>query len=267
MYPQIGLRFRGNNKGFREIIASGGVITQPTVAGGYKYHTFIGSGVFTLDVRGFIEYMVVAGGGGGGKGIGGGAGEVIEGEQFLEAGTYSVFVGNGGRGAQGRPHFSSASMAPSSPGGDSSFNGNVASGGAGGSQGGSSGSGFGRGYATGGGGGGGSAAAGSGYTGGAGTNLSDWASATGTGSSGHFAGGGGGSGQTAARGKAGGGGIGGGGSGGATIGENDNFAPSAGQARTGSGGGAGFAGYENYHQAGAGGSSGIVIVRYRIYKV
>lgn len=266
MYPQIGLRFRGNNKGFREIVASGGVVTGPTTAGGYRYHTFISSGTFTLDVRGTVEYMVLGGGGGGGKGVGGGAGGVITGEQFLEAGTYSVFVGSGGRGAEGRPHFSSASMAPSSNGFASSFNGNSAEGGRGGDQGGASGNGFSRGFATGGGGGGGSAGAASGYTGGIGISLSDWASGSGTGSGGRYGGGGGGSGQGAAPGARGVGGAGGGGTGGTTIGENDNFGPSAGQARTGSGGGAGFAGYENYHQAGASGSSGIVIVRYRIYK-
>jgi len=264
MYPQIKLRFRGNNKGFKEIVASGGTITGPSAAGQYRYHTFISAGTFSLDVRGTVEYLVVGGGAGGGKGLGGAAGEVLVGEEFLEAGDYLVTIGAGGSGAQGRPHFSSASMAGANPGTSSFFSDKEAVGGA---TNGISGNGFVAGSATGGGGAGGSAADGSGYTGGAGVSLSEWATGTNTGSSGHYAGGGGGSGQTAARGKSGSGGIGGGGRGGATVGENDNYAPSAGQARTGSGGGAGFGGYENYHQAGASGASGIVIIRYRVYKV
>ena len=267
MYPQLGLRFRGNNKGFREIIATGGAVSGPSAAGEYRYHRFISNGTFTLDVRGTIEYLVVGGGGGGGKGWGGAAGGVLTGEQFLEAGTYSVVIGSGGRGATGRPVFSNNRTLPSVSGGYSSFNSTSRSnGGSGGDQGGQSGNGYVRGTAIGGGGGGGSGQVGSGYKGGNGTYLPDWASATGTGVSGWYAGGGGGSGGTAARGQRGGGGAGGGGYGGLTVGENDNFWPTAAVARTGSGGGAGFGGYENRHIAGAYGASGLVIVRYRIYK-
>ena len=57
------LRFRGNNKGFVEIQGTGGVITN---AAGYRYHTFIGNGTFTMVTRGTVEYIVVGGGGGGG---------------------------------------------------------------------------------------------------------------------------------------------------------------------------------------------------------
>ena len=258
MYPQLGLRFRGNNKGFREIVASGGVITGPAASGGYRYHTFINSETFTLDVRGVIEYLVVGGGGGGGNdSTGGGAGDVITGEIFLEAGTYLVSVGGGGRGAAGRPHFQTYTPSSSGNGGSSSFVGQVAAGGFGGNQGGSSG------------GPGGGSGGGVNGSGGSGTAVSDYAAATGTGSGGYYAGGGGGA-RYIYAGRPGGyisGGLGGGGRGGFTLGENDNFGPSGGQARTGSGGGAGYRNVENYIQGGASGASGIVIVRYRIYKV
>jgi len=257
MYPQLGLRFRGNNKGFREIVATGGIITPATVSGGYKYHTFISNGTFTLEARSRVEYLLVGGGGGGGNNFrGGGAGNVITGEIFLEAGNYSVVIGNGGRGAGGRPHFRvDINPPPSGNGGSTVFASQTSNGGNGGSQGGASG------------GPGGGSGGGENGTGGAGTLASDWASATGTGSSGYYAGGGGGARSTGQRGYIS-GGLGGGGRGGFTLAENDNFGPSGGQARTGSGGGAGFqGGGDNFIMGGGGGASGIAIIRYVIYKV
>ena len=280
MYPQIPLRFRGNNKGFREIIASGGTISGPPAAGGYRYHTFKSNGTFSLDVRGPLEYLVIGGGGGGGalgnaggSGVGGGAGAVVLGQEFYEAGTYSVTVGGGGRGNSGRvPHpTTKVYISSSGNGGYSSFDGNVAGGGNGGNQGGSSGNGFTRGsngYGGTAGGGGGANANGSSFTGGNGLYLPEWASGTGTGVSGYYAGGGGGSGgrweARGGNGGAGGGGYGPRGSGGDEDLRQDS--PTGGVASTGSGGGSGFYGENAFVRDGAYGGSGIVIVRYRIYK-
>jgi hypothetical protein len=274
MYPQIPLRFRGNNRGFRQTVATGGTIFDPPELGGFRYHSFISSGTFTVTTRGSIEYLIIGGGGGGGNnGVGGGAGAAIQEAGFLEAGSYSVTVGSGGRGADGRafdtgqgrptgPNFSS------SPGLPSIFLGLTANGGIGGNEGGTSGNGFTRGFATCGGGAGGSAANGSGYTGGNGVNLPDWSSATGTGVSGYYSGGGGGSGQNCAA-TFGFGGLGGGGRGARGSGGDEDLrqdSPEPGVPRTGSGGGAGFNGPESFIRAGASGGSGIVIMRYRMYK-
>ena len=267
MYPQLGLRFRGNNKGFREIVATGGIITEATTPGGYKYHTFISSTPFNLDVRGTIEYLIIGAGGGGGNTRGGGAGSAVEGEILLDPGSYVVSVGSGGRGSGGRPNqyergHRTAVLYSSGSGGASAFAGIIAPGGSGGDQGGNSGNGF-----LGGDGGGGSAGNRSGRSGGPGYSASEWASSTGTGSGGSYGGGGGGGrGQSAAT-TYGAGGSGGGGRGGFTLAENDNFGPSGGQSRTGSGGGGGFTGFEGLVMAGGYGASGIVILRYRVYKV
>jgi len=267
MYPQLGLRFRGNNKGFVQVAGTGGIVTN---AGGYRYHTFIDSSTpFTVTTRGFIEYLVIGGGGGGGHGGGGGAGAAVTGQQLLEAGDYSVTIGAGGSGAGGRPYFSSASTPNATSGQDSVFYNITAPGGIRGLNptGGDSGNGFADGVATCGGGGGGSAADGSGYTGGNGIYLPDWASATNTGASGYYAGGGGGSGQTCAA-TYGNGGLGGGGRGARGSGGDEDLrqdSPTAGQARTGSGGGAGHRGVENFVRAGAAGASGLIIIRYRQY--
>lgn len=139
MYPQLGLRFRGNNKGFREIVATGGIITEATTPGGYKYHTFISSTPFNLDVRGTIEYLIIGAGGGGGNTRGGGAGSAVEGEILLDPGSYLVSVGSGGRGSGGRPNqykigHRTAVLYPSGNGGASAFAGITAPGGDGGDQ-------------------------------------------------------------------------------------------------------------------------------------
>ena len=52
--------------------ATGGNITT---ANGYKIHTFLSNGSFTVSVgTSTIEYLIVAGGGGGGSDMGGGGG-------------------------------------------------------------------------------------------------------------------------------------------------------------------------------------------------
>jgi hypothetical protein len=72
MYPQIPLRFRGNNKGFVQVAGTGGIVTN---SAGYRYHTFIdASSTFTVTTRGFIEYLVIGGGGATGNGNTGAAG-------------------------------------------------------------------------------------------------------------------------------------------------------------------------------------------------
>ena len=67
-------------------------------------HTFTSSGTFTTSGSGSITYLVVAGGGGGGNtgggdsggGGGGGAGGMLTGTASIGAGALSVTVGNGG---------------------------------------------------------------------------------------------------------------------------------------------------------------------------
>jgi hypothetical protein len=79
------------------IIATGGTITT---VGGYKIHTFTGSGTFnvtTAPVGASVQYLVVGGGGGGGRyGGGGGAGAVSTGNLSVTATTYTVTIGAGG---------------------------------------------------------------------------------------------------------------------------------------------------------------------------
>jgi hypothetical protein len=270
------LRYRGLAYAFKPIVATGGTITNGLVDGIlYRYHSFLNVGSFTFTVTDsgsdrFLEYLVVAGGGGGGYGIGGAAGGVIQNSQLIDIGSYSLSVGNGGRGADGRA-FDVGTGTPtgpnftSSPGETSTFLGQTANGGAGGNQGGVSGNGFGPGTATCGGGAGGSAAPGVGYTGGNGVFFPDWAFATSTGhNNGYYAGGGGGSGQNCVA-EFGFGGLGGGGRGARGSGGDEDLrqdSPTAAVARTGSGGGAGFVGPESFIRAGASGASGLVIVRY-----
>jgi hypothetical protein len=79
--------------------AIGGWITQ---ANGYWYHTFANSGSFTPLNNLEVDFLVVAGGGGGGGGYqggGGGAGGMLESTAIVSAGSYSIVVGAGGRGA------------------------------------------------------------------------------------------------------------------------------------------------------------------------
>lgn len=65
---------------------------------------FFTDGTFTVSEGGMVEYLIVGGGGGGGgsrsgrRGGGGAGGQAISGNILLSAGTYSIFVGNGGNG-------------------------------------------------------------------------------------------------------------------------------------------------------------------------
>ena len=67
--------------------------------GGYKSHTFLGDGQFTVNSGvATVEYLVVAGGGGGGdtSAGGGGAGGLVYGTTTVTPGSYTVTVGGGG---------------------------------------------------------------------------------------------------------------------------------------------------------------------------
>jgi hypothetical protein len=86
------------------LTATGGNLVQDI--GGFRIHRFTSTGAQNLVINGTgtLEYMVVAGGGGGGTdmGGGGGAGGYLAGTQAITtAGTYTVTVGAGGRGARG----------------------------------------------------------------------------------------------------------------------------------------------------------------------
>jgi hypothetical protein len=82
------------------LTATGGTITT---AAGYKIHTFdtVGTSTFSVTGTGTVEYMVIAGGGGGGNdmGGGGGAGGYLAGTTNFVSGSYTITVGDGGRGA------------------------------------------------------------------------------------------------------------------------------------------------------------------------
>jgi len=266
------LRYRGLAYSFKPVVATGGIITNGLVDGIlYRYHTFVnvGGSSFTVTDSGsdrVVEYFVVGGGGGGGWGGGGGVGGARLGTRSVSIRNYSVVVGGGGNGAGGRDYFSTAPTPEATSGSPSSFDSLASSGGVRGRRdvGGPSGNGFLAGSAPCGGGGGGSAANGSGYTGGNGIFLPDWASGTSTGVNGYYSGGGGGSAQRCSR-SFGNGGLGGGGRGARGSGGDEDRrqdSPSPGVPRTGSGGGAGHRGVENFVRAGARGGSGIVIVRY-----
>ena len=253
--------------------------------GGYRTHTFTGSGTLTFATGGNVEVLVVAGGGGGGcnhAGGGGGGGVIYNSAYSVSAGTgYTVTVGAGGANAP------AGGTSPSFDGGNSVFDSLTGiGGGGGGNRNDSSGTSPGRNGGSGGGGGGAQApfsgcwAAGTGsqgYSGGTATNLNggggggaggSGSNGTGTAGSGnggpglsypisgatYYAGGGGGSTGTAT--YVGQGGIGGGGTAGTTVGSNGT----AGAANTGGGGGGGGAGTT----PGSPGGSGIVIVRYPI---
>ena len=80
--------------------ASGGTITE---VGGYRIHTFTSSGTFTVNRGGNVECLVVAGGGGTGyslyhNGGGGGGGVLYNASKYIESGSMSVTIGNGGAG-------------------------------------------------------------------------------------------------------------------------------------------------------------------------
>ena len=249
--------------------------------GGYRIHTFTGSGTFAVSSGGNIEVLVVAGGGGGGGptylGGGGGAGGLIYSSVFaVTPQSYSVTVGAGGAGGA----TGSGSSAWGANGGDSVFATMTAIGGGGGGNyntgggkaGGSGGGGAGKesvgiytaggagtdgqghkggngtdtahGYCAGGGGGAGYAGADAPPGGNGGDGLSFSISGTPA----YYAGGGGGTGYLSAHGT---GGFGGGGTGSYSNG-------TSGTANTGGGGG----GSERSGTVGGSGGSGIVIIRY-----
>jgi hypothetical protein len=271
--------------------ATGGTVTT---SGGYTYHTFFSSGMFTptASITG-AEVLVVAGGGAGGwdQGGGGGAGgyRTSTGLSLTSGTAYQAIVGAGGSG----------NLAPSEKcnGNNSVFSAILASGGGGaggynqnGNAGGSGAGGGGANTGTGGTGGAGNvgsfspvegyaggtspnsqySASGGGGAGGAGQNApgstagkggdgsnaeSTWLTATNTGVLGYLAGGGGGGIYSPGGADGAAGGLGGGGFGGGTAGTRNGFPALA---NTGSGGGGGSG---NGGLGGAGGS-GLIIVRY-----
>jgi len=259
--------------------ATGGTVTT---AGGYTYHTFFSSGMFTptASITG-AEVLVVAGGGATGAEIsgGGGAGGLVyaSAQSFTSGTGYSAIVGAGGGNTKvyatvgnngNNSSFASGTIAiGGGGGGGAGINGAAGGSGGGGSavgQPGGAGTGGqgntgGNGASGYGGGGGGAGAAGTnggtnsrGGDGGIGVSTySAWASATGTGDNGYYAGGGGGSpwNGVSANNFGGVGGAGGGGKGGG-----DTFATS-GLRFTGGGGG-------GQNGPATSGGSGIVIVRY-----
>jgi len=277
--------------------ASGG--TETTYNDGtydYKVHTFTASGNFTVQQGSKnVDILVVAGGAGGGRGFdgdGGGGGGGAGGYVYTtgvaaSTGLYSVVVGAGGPGNLGSVNGlatagtnSSISLATTAIGGGAGRGQDAGAGGSGGSGGGGAGGGSpppgaggagtsGQGYAGGsgggnpyypGGGGGGAGGAGSnasgssnGGAGGAGIANSI------TGTSLYYAGGGGGGvyntngGNSAAT-----GGSGVGGAGGSASGGNGGDAT----VNRGSGGGGGTGKSGSYR--GGNGSSGVVIIRYKV---
>ncbi|MEI7901928.1 MAG: Ig-like domain-containing protein, partial [bacterium] len=85
------------------VAATGGTVTTYSSGGNlYSVHTFTGSGTFTVQTGGSVQYLVVGGGGGGGGGTGGGggAGGFLTGTTSVSgSGTeYAVTVGAGGAG-------------------------------------------------------------------------------------------------------------------------------------------------------------------------
>jgi hypothetical protein len=266
--------------------ANGGTVN---ISGGYVYHTFTSSGIFTPVRPLTVDILQIAGGGGGGgcwqgnyPGGGGGAGGYLyfTSQSVTANSYYPVLVGAGGFAGQGSTNYgihgskgisSRFGTLTASIGGGGGETGGIGvstrkNGGSGGGpngtavagQGNVGGNNSGAASAQGGGGGGGAGAAGgngsgsAGGAGGAGLNtLSTWATATGTGASGYYAGGGGGGSQTS--GTAGAGGAGGGGAG--------AYAATAGSATANTGSGGGGTSQSNY---GGNGGSGIVIVRYAL---
>ena len=83
-----------------KVTATGGNST--TDGNGYRVHTFLGNGTFTLSTNNTtINYLIIAGGGGGGSnmGGGGGAGGYLTGTMTLSSGNYDIAIGSGGAGA------------------------------------------------------------------------------------------------------------------------------------------------------------------------
>ena len=77
----------------------GGIVAEP--GNGYKYHTFVAPGVFTLGESKDLEVLIVGGGGGGrdgggAAGGGGGGGQIAYLPSTTQsAGSYSIVVGEG----------------------------------------------------------------------------------------------------------------------------------------------------------------------------
>jgi thioredoxin reductase len=95
---------------FRPIQATGGVVSEITVAGvRYRLHSFLAVGTHSFVVldpgnEGLIHYLVVGGGGGGGAahaGGGGGGGVVMATAVPIGVGSHSLVVGAGGIGPYG----------------------------------------------------------------------------------------------------------------------------------------------------------------------
>jgi hypothetical protein len=91
------------------VLATGGVVT---VVGGYRIHTFTGSGTFAVTNPGTVQVLVVAGGGGGGSGGGGGGGVIYSNAYPVIVSNYTVTVGAGGTAGNGNHYVS-----PSNPNG------------------------------------------------------------------------------------------------------------------------------------------------------
>jgi hypothetical protein len=99
----------GSRNGFRPIQATGGVVSEITVAGvRYRLHRFLAAGSHSFVVldpgsEGLIDYLVVGGRGGGGNnyGGGGGAGGFVEDSLIVRSSiTMNLTVGKGGLGKQ-----------------------------------------------------------------------------------------------------------------------------------------------------------------------
>ncbi len=277
--------YNGGWNSIGAVVATGGNTVADS--GGYRIHTFTGSGTFTVTSGGSVEVLVIGGGGGGAGGSpsydgngGGGAGGFLETTIDVVAGSYSVTVGNGGTGGAasaaspggdgGNSIFSTLTAVGGGGGGSDSNTNNGRAGGSGGgascagTSGGTGGSPTsGQGYAGGNAGAGGGPGGGAGGGGGAsaaggvgGQNMAGGAGGAGkasliSGSSVVYAGGGGGSSWTNGGGS---GGTGGGGGGGSRTGA---YAGTAGTANRGGGGGGGTSTF-----ASGSGGSGIVIIRY-----
>lgn len=109
------------------LIGVGGTVTQD---GEYAVHTFLTDETFEIiEGEGEVEYLIVAGGGAGGgvngSGVatgGGGGGGVLTGTDAMTVGSFPVVIGAGGAGTNDT----------GTNGGNSTFNGHLASGGGGG---------------------------------------------------------------------------------------------------------------------------------------
>jgi len=110
---------------------TGNVLTSELTDNGkrYRVHQFLGTGTFTPNVAGDVEYLIVAGGGGGGAwvGGGGGAGGMLTGSTTVTPQTYTITVGGGGTGEFNPGGYSG--MPRATNGGDSSAFGVTATGG------------------------------------------------------------------------------------------------------------------------------------------